>query len=382
MSKHTRKYDFVKLLIWTIVLESVFWLVFYFGHLWIAKMKNEPTNQAFAVYENPDFFWFFLVIPLFYLIYFANLSWKNTILQKHFSPKLSSVLLQVPNLRPSFWRFQLLRFAAAFIVLALANPQGAPKTINIASSTGEIVIALDVSKSMLVRDMEMNRSRLDAAKNGISNLVNNIPGTSLSIVVFAGTAYPHLPMTRDLQSVNTYIQDIDVSMIGSQGTHIAEALEVAVNAFSYHTKRKAVYLITDGEDHEGGVDESIQRVLSTGAAIHVIALGSEKGGPIPEQNGGVKRDNNNEIVISKTNFELLASIARQTGGSFVKETSAYPNFVRIVQQTYLAEEEKATRESTMRKSHGGFYALAALIFLLIYVVLLEFNFNTKSKEND
>ena len=251
--------------------------------------------------------------------------------------------------------------------------------MNIDSTAGEIVIALDVSRSMLVRDMDMNRSRLEAAKNGLNNLVKNIPGTSLSIVVFAGTAYAHLPMTRDLQSVNTYIQDIDINMISSQGTHIAEALQVAVNSFSFQTKRKAVYLITDGEDHEGGVEEAIQNVLASGASIHVIALGSEKGGPIPEPNGGVKRDNENEIVISKTDFELLQSIASQTGGAFVKEISAYPNFVRVVKQTYLAEQEKATQESTMRKSHGGVYALLALLLLLIYMVLIEFNFNPKTK---
>ena len=325
------------------------------------------------------FFWLFLLIPVFYLVYFANLSWKNGVLNKHFSPRLQSVLLQVPSLGKSFWRFQLLRFALAFLIMALANPQGAPKTVNLDSTAGEIVIALDVSRSMLVRDMEMNRSRLDAAKNGLRNLVKNIPGTSLSIVVFAGTAYAHLPMTRDLQSVNSYIDDIDVAMISSQGTHIAEALRVAVNSFSFQTKRKAVYLITDGEDHEGGVEEAIQNVLASGAAIHVIALGSEKGGPIPEPNGGVKRDNQNEIVISKTNFEILQTIASQTGGAFVKESSAYPNFVRVVKQTYLAEQEKATQESTMRKSHGGVYALFALLLLLTYLVLLEFNFNSKTK---
>jgi len=381
MNKLARKYDFVKLIVWTLVLEVLFWAVFYLGHLWIAKLKNEPMSQAFSAYEKPFFFWLFLLIPVFYLLYFANLSWKNAVLTKHFSPRLQHVLVQAPSLGKSFWRFQLLRFALAFLVMALANPQGAPKTINIESTGGEIVIALDVSRSMLVRDMEMNRSRLEAAKNGLSNLVKNIPGTSLSIVVFAGTAYPHLPMTRDLSSVSTYIQDIDVDMISAQGTHIAEALEVAVRSFSFQTQRKAVYLITDGEDHEGGVEAAIQNVLASGASVHVIALGSENGGPIPEPNGGVKRDNSNEIVISKPDFDLLQSVASQTGGAFVKEKSAYPNFVRVVKQTYLAEQEKATQESTMRKSHGGAYALLAFLLLLIYLVLLEFNFNKKTKQN-
>lgn len=378
MNKLVRKYDFVKLMVWVLILESVFWAIFYFGHLGIAHLKNEPMSQAFATYEKPFFFWFFLLIPVFYFLYFANLSWKNAVLGKHFSPRLQNVLVQVPSMGKSFWRFQLLRFTLTFLVMALANPQGAPKKIHIESTGGEIVVVLDVSRSMLVRDMDMNRSRLDAAKNGLSNLVNNIPGTSLSIVVFAGTAYPHLPMTRDLSSVSTYIQDLSTDMISTQGTQIAEALSVAARSFSMQSQRKAIYLITDGEDHEGGVEAAIQNTLASGASVHVIALGSEKGGPIPEANGGVKRDKENEIVISKPDFDLLQSIASQTGGAFVKEISAYPNFVRVVKQTYLAAQEKATQESTMRKSHGGVYALLAFILLLVYLVLLEFNFNKKT----
>lgn len=380
MNKPALKYNFVKLLMWTLILEILFWALFYFGHLLIAHLKNDLLANAFSVYEHPDYFWFFLVVPVLYLFYFSNLSWKNGVLSKHFSPRLQGLLVHSPTLGKSFWRFQVLKTAAVLLVMALANPQGAPKTVTIDTSIGEIVVVVDVSRSMLVRDMDMNRSRLDAAKNGLSNLAKNIPGTSLSIVVFAGTSYAHMPMTRDLSSVSTYIQDISTTMISEQGTHIAAALEVAARSFNMQTKQKAIYLITDGEDHEGGVDEAIQQVVQSGASIHVIALGTEKGGPIPEPNGGVKRDNNNEIIISKPDFELLESIATQSGGIFVKEKSAYPNFVRIIEKTYKAEQEKSAQESTMRKSHGGLYALMSLILVIVYMILLEFNLSSK-KEN-
>lgn len=379
MSKFGRTYNFVKLFIWTGSFELLFWALFYFGHLLIAKLKNEPMSQAFSVYEHPDYFWFFLLVPILYFFYFANLSWKNGVLSKHFSRRLQHLLIQVPSLAKSFWRFQVLRLALVFLIMGLANPQGAPKSIKIDTTGGEIVVILDVSRSMLVRDMDMNRSRLDAAKNGLSNLAKNIPGTSLSIIVFAGSAYPHLPMTRDLSIVSTYIQDISTEMISAQGTHIAEALDVALRSFSLQNQRKAVYLITDGEDHEGGVEEAIQRVQQAGASIHVIALGSEKGGPIPEPKGGVKRDNEGEIVISKPDFELLQSIAAQTGGVFVKETSAYPNFGRIIEKTYIAEQEKVQQESIMRKSHGAAYALLSLILLMLYMVLSSFNLTKKTE---
>lgn len=382
MSKFGRTYNFVKLITWTVILELVFWAIFYIGHLLIAHLKNEPLHQSFNTYEYPEYFWFFLLVPILYFFYFANLSWKNKVLGTYFSPRLQKLLFQIPSLAKSFWRFQLLRFALVFLVMGLANPQGAPKKIKVDTSLGEIVVALDVSRSMLVRDMDMNRSRLDAAKNGLSNLVKNISGTSLSIVVFAGTAYPHLPMTRDLGAVSSYIQDISTDMISAQGTHIAEALDVSLRSFSLQSQRKIIYLITDGEDHEGGVDEAVQRALQAGASIHVIALGTEKGGPIPEPNGGVKRDAENQIVISKPDFEVLQTIAGQTSGVFIKETSAFPNFARIVEKTYIAEQEKTQQESTMRKSHGNAYVLFALILLLVYMVLLEFNFAPKMISHD
>ena len=381
MSRFGRKYDFVKLIVWTLILEVLFSAVFYFGHLYLAKLKNEPYEKAFVAYERPDYFWYFLLIPVLYLLYFANLSWKNRALGQNFSPRLQEILFRVPTLKKSFWRFQLLRFALFFVILGLANPQGAPKKVNIDVTAGEIVVVVDVSRSMLVCDMDMNRSRLQAATNGLSNLAKNLQGTSLSIVVFAGTAYTHMPMTRDLSTASTYISDVSTEMISTQGTQIAEALDLAVVAFSPQVKRKAVYLITDGEDHEGGVDEAIDRVAATGATIHVIAVGTEKGGPIPEKNGGVKRDKNNQIVISKPNFEILKTVAEKTGGVLIKETSAYPNFERIVAQTFVSEQEKIKQESVIRKSHGNAYVLLAIIFLLAYMILLEFNFSKQPERH-
>jgi Ca-activated chloride channel family protein len=382
MSNIGGTYNFVKLITWTVILELIFWAFFYIGHILIAHLKNEPLNQSFNTYEHPEYFWFFLLVPFLYFIYFANLSWKNKILGTYFSLRLQKLLFQIPSLAKSFWRFQLLKFALVFLVMGLANPQGAPKKIKVDISLGEIVVALDISRSMLVRDMDMNRSRLDAAKNGLSNLVKNVSGTSLSIVVFAGTAYPYLPMTRDLGAVSSYIQDISTDMISSQGTNIAEALDVSLRTFSLQSKRKIIYLITDGEDHEGGVDEAVQRALQRGASIHVIALGTEKGGPIPEPNGGVKRDSQNQIVISKPNFDLLESIAGQTGGLFVRETSAFPNFASIVDKTYIAEQEKTQQESTIRESHGNAYVLLSLLLLFAYMVLLEFNLPPKTISNE
>lgn len=380
MNNSQHKYHFPKLLIWIGVSELIFWMLFALFHVIIALAKGEPIISSFLVYQHPVVFWFLLLLPLFYLLYLSNLSWKNRVLNQVFSVRLQNILLHIPSLKLSFWRFFILRTAAVFIIFALANPQGGTRTIRMEGFSGELVVAVDVSRSMLVRDMDNGRSRLDAAKNGLSNMVRNISGASMSIVVFAGSAFPHLPMTRDLPSVSNYVDDISTEMIGVQGTHLAEALKIGLNSFSAGAKVKIMYLITDGEDHEGGLDEAIEEAKQQGAIVHVIAMGSEKGGPIPEKQGGVKRDNAGEIITSVPNFALLQDLAQQTRGSFWKETSSFPDFGRILEQSFQNHPQAKEMESKMRKSYGGIFAFQAFLLILAYLILIQLNFRNDESE--
>lgn len=380
MNKSELKYHFPKLLLWIGLAELAFWLAFGLFHVLIAVLKSEPIISSFLVYQHPVVFWFLLLLPLLYLLYLSNLSWKNRVLDQSFSARLQKLLFHIPSLQVSFWRFFILRTAFVFVVFAMANPQGGTRTVEVDGYGGEIVLAVDVSRSMLVRDMENGRSRLDAAKNGLSNMVRNLPNTSLSIVVFAGSAYAHLPMTRDVQMVSTYIEGLSTEMIGVQGTDIAEAIYVSLKAFSMGSSTKNIFLITDGEDHEDGVQEALQLAKEQGAHIHVVALGSMKGGPIPEKEGGVKRNMAGEIITSVPNFDLLAGIAEETSGTFVQEISAFPNFVKIVEQSINKEGQAQKIESKMRKSYGALFALQAFVLLLLYLVLLDLNFKTNESE--
>ncbi len=376
MNKRQRTYDVLRILLWIGMAELAFWVLFFFGNVLIAALKNEAWQSSFLVYENPKEFWWLLLLPVLIALYLFNLHWKNSVLEKSFSIKLRGFLFRLPTPKQSFWRFMIIRTAIVFMVLAIANPQGGSKSLEIEGYGGEIVVVVDISRSMMVRDMQSKRSRLDAAKNALNNMTRNIPGTSLSIVVFAGSAYPHLPMTRDLQSVSSYIETISTDMIRSQGTDIAAAIDIAVGSFSAQSELKLIYLLTDGEDHEGGVDEALARAQSLGAKVHVMALGSEAGGPIPEPKGGVKKDQDDAIVISKPNLELLQNIAESTGGVFVHETNAFPNFAKLLQQTFEQSKQKMNTPSSMRKSYGAIFALQAFILLMIYLFLLE-QFKTK-----
>lgn len=374
MNKHPLKYHFPKLMLWIGLAELAFWGIFVLFHILIAVLKDEALVSSFLVYQHPVVFWFLLLLPVLYGLYLSNLSWKNSVLDKSFSARLQKLLLHIPSLQVSFWRFFILRTSFVFVILALANPQGGSRNVEIDGKGGEIVVAVDVSRSMLVRDMENGQSRMDAAKNGLNNMLRNLPGTSLGMVVFAGSAYAHLPITRDVASVSSYIDELSTDMIGVQGTDLAEAINVSLKAFSMGSSTKIIYLITDGEDHEGGVDEALSNAQQQGAVLHVIALGSIKGGPIPEKMGGVKRDKSGEIITSVPNFELLEKIAQTTGGTFWQETSGFPNFAQIVNESFLNQAPTEHMASKMRKSYGGLFALQALILLMVYLMLLDLNF--------
>jgi Ca-activated chloride channel family protein len=380
MNNKEHKYHFPKLLAWIGIAELVFWVLFVFFNALIALLKSERIISSFLVYQQPAMLWFLLLLPLIYLIYLSNLSWKNRVLNQTFAMRLQQLLMHIPNLRVSFWRFFVLRTAFVFVVLALANPQGGTRAVNIEGMGGEFVVAVDVSRSMLVRDMDNGRSRLDAVKNGLSNLTRNMPQSSMSIVVFAGSAFPHLPMTRDLQSVSSYVDALSTDMIGEQGTHIAEAIRVSLRSFSAGAKNKVIYLISDGEDHEGGLDAALAEAQQESAIIHVIAVGSQIGGPIPEKQGGVKRNSAGEIISSVPDFELLKEIAQKTQGRFWKETSAFPNFAGLVKQSFQSHPHTQEMESKMRKSYGSIFALQAFLLLLAYLVMIHLNPKTNEHE--
>lgn len=373
MNKHPLKYHFPKLILWIGLAELAFWGVFALFHIVIAVLKDEAIVSSFLVYQHPVVFWFLLLLPVLYGLYWNNLSWKNHVLNKTFSARLQKMLLHVPSLKMSFWRFFILRTSLVFVILALANPQGGSRNIETDGNGGEIVVAIDVSRSMLVRDMENGQSRIDAAKNGLNNMLRNLPGTSLGIVVFAGSAYAHLPITRDVASVSSYIDQLSTEMIGVQGTDLAEAINVSLKAFSMRTATKIIYLITDGEDHEGFVDAALSNAQQQGAVLHVIALGSLNGGPIPEKIGGVKRDKAGEIITSVPNFELLEKITQTTGGTYSQETSNFPNFAKILNDSFMNQGPSERIASKIRKSYGGLFALQALILLLVYAILTDLN---------
>ena len=214
-------------------------------------------------------------------------------------------------------KFVLLSLAFIFLILGLANPQIGTKQEKVKRKGIDVVIALDVSKSMLAEDVQPNR--LARAKNFISNFVDQLRYDRLAMVVFAGRAYLQMPLSVDYSAAKLYLKTIGTESVPTQGTSIGEAIDLANESFAQgDNKSKALIIISDGEDHESGVDEALEAAAKAGVKVFTIAVGTDKGSPIPMSNGDYKRDPEGNIVLSKVNIEAMRTYAEKGNGkSFV-----------------------------------------------------------------
>lgn len=206
--------------------------------------------------------------------------------------------------------------AVALIAVMLARPQMGTKISQDKRQGIEVMIALDISNSMKAEDVAP--SRLDKSKMMIENLVDNFTDDKVGLVVFAGDAFIQLPITSDYVSAKMFLQNIDPSLIASQGTNLAEAVGLSSRSFTKQDNvGRAIIVITDGEDHEGGAVEAAKQAKKNGMRVFVLGVGSTKGTPIPDGNGGYMKDNTGQVVMSALNEEMCKQVAEAGGGAYI-----------------------------------------------------------------
>ena len=268
--------------------------------------------------EEKIYFYLLLLLPLIVLLYFGVQFWKAKA-SKHFAQKATFARL-VPQ--RSFFKpwVKLVFFALVFvfIVIALANPKVGTKLETVKREGVDIVFAIDVSKSMLAEDVKPNR--IEKAKHIISQLIEVLHGDRVAFIPYAAQAYPQLPLTSDYSSAKIFLEGINTNMLSSQGTAIGEAIQMAINYFEESSQTsKILIILSDGEDHQQGVDTVIQEAKDKGIRLFTIGLGTAQGATIPvSENGQIvaKRDNNGQVVITKLNQALLEEIAQEGGGKY------------------------------------------------------------------
>ncbi len=265
-------------------------------------------------FEHIEYLWLLTaVIPATGLfIYF--IFWRRRAIAKFGNRQLVLQLIPGFSVSKPFVKFTLITLAYIFIILGLANPQIGTKQEKVKRQGIDVIIALDVSNSMLSDDVKPNR--LERSKNFISNFIDKLNNDRLGLIVFAGNAYLQMPLTVDYSAAKMYLRTINPQLVPAQGTNIAEAINLAGESFvKEDNSHKALIIITDGEDNEGGVEDAIDKAEKEGMKVYTIGVGSENGSPIPMENN-FKRDESGNIVLSKLNKEMLKDIASKGNGKF------------------------------------------------------------------
>lgn len=264
-------------------------------------------------FERPELLSLLLLLIPFAVVYIWYLWWRRKKIAALGEAKLLQQLMPLASVKKLNLKFIVWSLAWVLVVLGLANPQIGSRMEKVQRKGIDVMIALDVSNSMLAEDIKPNR--LLRAKNFISNFIEQLNNDRLGLIIFAGKAYLQMPLTVDYSAAKLYLNNITTGMVPTQGTNIAEAVELARQSFvKGETKHKALLVITDGEDNEGGAEDAIKQATEEGIKTFVLGIGTEKGAPIPIGNSDFKRDENGAIVLSKANFEMMKELAAKGKG--------------------------------------------------------------------
>ena len=323
-------------------------------------------------FEDPIYLWLLVLIPVLALVRFISYRNQKRKLRKFGDPKLLKELMpDVSRFRPSV-KFWILLAALALLIVMLARPQMGTK-ISQEKRTGiETIIALDISNSMLAEDIVP--SRLDRSKMMVENLVDHFTNDKIGLIVFAGDAFVQLPITSDYVSAKMFLSSIDPSMMATQGTDIAAAINMGMNSFTQEEGiGKAIIVITDGEDHEGGALEAAEAAKKKGMRVYVLGVGSSQGAPIPiPGTGNYMKDNTGNTVMSALNEDMCKQVAAAGGGVYihVENNSA-------AQQQLDNELDKLSKKETSTTVYSDYdeqfqaFGILALLLLIIEICILD-----------
>ena len=323
-------------------------------------------------FEDPIYLWLLVLIPVLALIRFISYRNQKRKLRKFGDPKLLKALMpDVSRFRPSI-KFWILLAALALLIVMLARPQMGTK-ISQEKRTGiETIIALDISNSMLAEDIVP--SRLDRSKMMVENLVDHFTNDKIGLIVFAGDAFVQLPITSDYVSAKMFLSSIDPSMMATQGTDIAAAINMGMNSFTQEEGiGKAIIVITDGEDHEGGALEAAEAAKKKGMRVYVLGVGSSQGAPIPiPGTGNYMKDHTGNTVMSALNEDMCKQVAAAGGGVYihVENNSA-------AQQQLDNELDKLSKKETSTTVYSDYdeqfqaFGILAILLLIIEICILD-----------
>ena len=322
-------------------------------------------------FEDPIYLYLLVLIPLLALICFFMVHQQKKRLRKFGDPELVRQLMpNVSRFRPMV-KFYLLLGALALLIVVLARPQLGTKISHEKRTGIETIICMDISNSMLAEDV--TPSRLDRAKMMVENLVDHFTNDKIGLIVFAGEAFVQLPITSDYVSAKMFLSSINPSMLSTQGTDIAAAITMASHSFTQEENiGKAIIVITDGEDHEGGALEAAKEAKERGMNTYVLGVGSPNGAPIPAGNGDYMKDNSGQTVMSALNEDMCQQLADAGSGAYIHvENNSNAQEQLDNELDKLAKKETSSTIYSDYDEQFQAVAIIVLLLLILEVCILE-----------
>jgi Ca-activated chloride channel family protein len=324
------------------------------------------------IFGNPHALWLLLLVPALALFYVWAFKSKNRLIEQFVSATLRERLMSGVSIGRQRAKALLLIVAVGLLVLTILRPKYGFKWEEVERRGVDIIIALDVSRSMMAQDVSPNR--LERAKREIFDLLEMTRGDRIGLVAFAGTSFLHCPLTLDYGAVKMFLDELDPAMIPVPGTAISEAIEKATDSFDpKDPKSRVVILITDGEDHMGNPLDAAKKAAQKGVKIYAIGIGKDGGAPIPDgEHGGFKKDSRGELIMTKLDEDTLQRVALETGGSYVHAVTGGLDLERIYQDIRKNVEDKELK-SGMRKRYEERYQwpLVLVLILLFFEAVLS-----------
>ncbi|MBG44456.1 MAG: BatB protein [Aequorivita sp.] len=327
------------------------------------------------VLDQPVYFYVLFAIPAIVVVFLLLMVWKKTVQKRFVDKELLKKLSPNRSLFKSVLKVLVLCLAIACLSLALVNPKIGTKLETVKREGVDIVFALDVSKSMLAEDIAPNR--LEKAKQLITQIINGLAGDRIGIIGYAGSAFPQVPITSDFSSAKLFLSGMNTDMVSSQGTAITQAIEMAQTFYDDEEQtNRVLFIISDGEDHEGNVSTIAEEAAEKGIRIFTIGVGTLEGGPIPIKENGVlqyyKRDQNNEQVITRLGEETLKEIAKTANGEYIdgSNTKVVVDQVKAILNG-MDKKEFEAKQFTDFKDQFQWFLAGALFLLVLDVFLLE-----------
>jgi Ca-activated chloride channel homolog len=336
----------------------------------LQKFNLQP--QMNLPFQYKELLWLLLLLPLIVAVYFYAANKKKSAFKKIGDEALVKELTAHYNTSSFPKKFLLVFFAMAFILVSVANLRTKIGAEKISRNGIDVMIAIDVSKSMLAQDIKPNR--LDRAKQLLNKLIDKLSNDKVGIVIFAGRAYLQMPLTADHSAAKMYLASATPETIPAQGTVIADALKMCYASFNSKEKKyKAVILISDGEDHDETAIKTAEQMAQEGIVINTVGIGSPQGATIIDEiTKEEKKDNDGNTVITKLNEQALNDIATKGNGNYLLYSNTDAAVTSLYNQLATLDKREVTDDSLANyKSWFQYLLAAALLFLIVELFISE-----------